>query len=320
LCYHRVTDNRDDRFQGYKPNISASRETFIQQIDHLRAHYNPISLRDIVTWLDEGPPLPPRPALVTFDDGYRDNGEIAWPIMRDRGVPAVIFLATDHIGTGRPFSWDLAAYFFSRTARRQPIVPLIGSVILDTTAHRDACTAAWVDAVKRIPASKCVEAIARLSAALDVASPPKEMLRHLYLDWSDVRRLAEQGVEFGGHTCTHPILTSLALDEANIEIEDSIRHLTAMLGSKPLGFAYPNGAARDYAKGHEETVRRNGVPVAFSLEPGPTWLSEVRERPLAVRRIYVGRQDHLPRFVAKLAGAARLTELLRTRQKKLWEG
>ena len=72
-------------------------------MDYLRANYDPITLRDLVAWLDRGHPLPPRPALVTFDDGYRDNAEVAWPIMRERGVPAVIFLATDYIGTGQPF-------------------------------------------------------------------------------------------------------------------------------------------------------------------------------------------------------------------------
>src|SRR5919112_6483425 len=66
ICYHRVLKAGDDRFQGYKPTISASQNLFTQQIDFLRANYDPVSLQDLVAWLDCGQPLQPRPALVTF--------------------------------------------------------------------------------------------------------------------------------------------------------------------------------------------------------------------------------------------------------------
>jgi peptidoglycan/xylan/chitin deacetylase (PgdA/CDA1 family) len=311
ICYHRVLSADDHRFKGYKPVISASRDNFIKQIDHLRTYYNPISLRDLVAWLDEGVPLPPRPALISFDDGYRDNAEVAWPIMRDRGVPAVIFLATDHIGTGTPFIWDLAAYCFSTTAKNHMEVPLIGRMSLVTVHERDAATVVWVEAAKRLPGSVRVDAINELMAALCVPAPPESAFRHLYLDWSDVLILAREGVEFGAHTRSHPILTSLPVNEAADEIEVSIERLTKILGSTPLGFAYPNGSGQDYSPDHEQVVQRSGVPLAFSLEPGPMSFSEVRRRRMAIRRVYVGEQDSLPRFIAKLMGAARIGDLLR---------
>jgi peptidoglycan/xylan/chitin deacetylase (PgdA/CDA1 family) len=272
---------------------------------------------DIAHWLDEGEPLPPRPILVTFDDGYRDNREVAWPIMRDRGILPIIFLATDHIGTGHPFLWDLAAYYFARTQRERLNLPLVGPVNLETIGDRDAHTVAWVEAVKRIPGSERKEALANLSQALDVPSPPEETFQHLYLDWSDVRELAAQGVGFGGHTRTHPILTRVSRDEAEREILDSIGDISAMLGSKPLSFAYPNGSSSDFSQDHEQMVRQCGVPFGFSLEPGPTSLSAVRRRPAAIRRIFVSRQDHLPRFVSKLAGGARIANSLRSLQRRL---
>ena len=52
ICYHRVQSSSDNRFQGYKPTISASEETFTRQMDYLRANYDPITLRDLVAWLD----------------------------------------------------------------------------------------------------------------------------------------------------------------------------------------------------------------------------------------------------------------------------
>jgi peptidoglycan/xylan/chitin deacetylase (PgdA/CDA1 family) len=315
ICYHRVLHVDDHRFHGFKPTVSATPEGFTQQMDYLRSRYNPIRLRDLVAWLNEDRSLPPRPALVTFDDGYRDNAEVAWPIMRERGVPAVIFLATDYIGTGRPFLWDFAAYCFAAANRDHANLPLLGSTSLVTVAERDSATLEWVEMIKRLPGANRLGAMSDLAAALDVTTPSQDIFRQLYLDWPDVRLLAQQGVEFGGHTKTHPILTRVPLDEAIVEIDGSVEKLTSALGSKPLGFAYPNGSAQDYSKDHEQAVRRSGVSVAFSLEAGPTSLSQVRKRPMAIRRVYVGLQDSMPRFVAKVNGAARLGQMLcRTRR------
>ncbi|MFC4172163.1 polysaccharide deacetylase family protein [Microvirga sp. GCM10011540] len=314
ICYHRVLAPGDLLFQGYKPTISATRDNFAQQMDFLRMHYNPISLRDLVAWLDEGRAMPPRPVIVTFDDGYRDNGSIAWPIMQDRGIPAVIFLATDHIGTGRPFIWDLAAYLFSKADPDTFDLPLIGQAELRAAAERDAATDAWVEAVKRQPGSKRTDAVHELSVALDVPIPSPSTFEHLYLNWSEVRDLARQGVEFGAHTHTHPILTSLPQEEASREIATSVEHLTRHLGAKPLGFAYPNGSVRDYSAAHGGAVEAEGLPLAFSLGPGPVSLSQVPRRRMAVPRVYVGMQDTMPRFIAKLAGLARVSHVVRPPQ------
>lgn len=312
LCYHRVVRASDAGFQGYKPTINASEEAFAQQMDYLRTNYDPISLKDLAASVETGCRLPARPVLVTFDDGYRDNAEVAWPIMRERGVPAVIFLATDYIGTGRPFIWDLAAYLFSIVPETHADVPLIGPKRLATVSERECATAEWVNAMKRLPGAKRTEAIVNLSVALGVDLPDQAVFRRLYMDWSEVKTLALQGVEFGGHTCSHPILTSIPDDEGRREIEESIKHVTEVLGRETLGFAYPNGSSKDFSEAHEDAVMRSGVPLAFSLEPGPMKLSEISKHRTSIRRVYVGAQETMPRFVAKLMGASRLAHSLRS--------
>ncbi len=128
--------------------------------------------------------------------------------------------------------------------------------------------------------------------------------------------MPRRGLDFGGHTHTHPILTRLPLQEASDEIEISVERLTAALGARPLSFAYPNGSPRDFTRDHEEAARKSGVAMAFSLEPGPTPLARVRENPMAIRRIDVGARDGRFRFLAKLNGAARLSSLLRRQCRK----
>jgi peptidoglycan/xylan/chitin deacetylase (PgdA/CDA1 family) len=310
VCYHRVSSTSNESFKGFKPTISATTENFIRHVEYLQANYNLISLSSLVSWIDNNCPLPPRPALVTFDDGYRDNGVVAWPILRKRGVPLVIFLATDYIGASKPFMWDFAAYCFEKTSRSYAKVPLIGEVSLATERERDAACVAWVETLKRLQAPMRSDAMKELSCALSV-SPDSDTFRHLYLDWFDVKTLAKQGVEFGAHTCTHPILTKLPLSEAADEIVGSINSVATGLGSKPLAFAYPNGMIEDYSKHHEEMVGQSGLSVAFSLKPGPIEVSRVREERMAIPRVYIGGNDTLPRFIAKLNGAARLAHSVR---------
>ena len=81
-----------------------------------------MSCREVVAALDGGPALPHDPVLVTFDDGYDDNHAIAFPILREFGVPATFFVATGHIDNGLPYGYDwLAHLVVTARAVRRPI-------------------------------------------------------------------------------------------------------------------------------------------------------------------------------------------------------
>jgi peptidoglycan/xylan/chitin deacetylase (PgdA/CDA1 family) len=312
VCYHRIGDPASSRFHGFTPNISASSENFERHIDYLCKHFTPIRASDLSGFFNRPERLPRRPALVTFDDGYKDNAELAWPILRSRGVPAIVFLATDHIGANHPFLWDFAAYCFHRTGCVFADVPLLGRTSLRSQADRNSATENWVMRSKTLPAAERWSAADAMRRSLAVVVP-NAAFSGLYLSWDDVRRLASEGLEFGGHTRTHPILTTMPLDEAREEITASHERISAELGRPPVAFAYPNGSRMDFTRDHETAVRQSGYSIAFSLEPGPIALAKARQRPMAIRRIYVGFKDDMPRFAAKLAGAWQLGAFLRHR-------
>jgi len=97
LTYHRIAT------AAGTPTWNVTPARFRAQLKGLlRKGYQPIALRKLL-----GPgPLPPRAFVVTFDDGYENVHTHAWPVLRDLGVPATIFLATaylDHVG---PFPFD----------------------------------------------------------------------------------------------------------------------------------------------------------------------------------------------------------------------
>jgi peptidoglycan/xylan/chitin deacetylase (PgdA/CDA1 family) len=310
LCYHRVAEPEPGRFQGFRTNISATPQGFREQIAYLARHFTPIALHDLHAFLAQGRTLPPRPVLVTFDDGYRDNGTVAWPILRALGVPAAVFLATDHVGTDRPFVWDYAAACIEGCERPAADLPLLGARSLSTPAARQAALTQWMEALKAEPDAAKGSHAEALATALGIA-PPADLFQGLTLSWDEVRRLCADGLEFGGHTRSHPVLTRMPDAAARGEFAGSHARLARETGRAPVAFAYPNGRRSDFTAAHEAMARDAGYAFAFSMEPGPLALDAVARAPFAIRRIYVGLDDDLPRFALKLAGAARLRARVR---------
>lgn len=91
LCYHCVSDEMplDNSY------LYVTKETFDHQMDLLLSNgYTPISYYDIL----ENKPLPEKPIIITFDDGYYDNYYNAFPVLQKYNVKATIFVITDILG------------------------------------------------------------------------------------------------------------------------------------------------------------------------------------------------------------------------------
>ena len=92
FTYHRIAEPGADPF--YDPVISATPESFRVQVEALGRRVRVLTLGEALEWIASGPPWREPAALITFDDGYRDNFEVAAPILRDRGIPATFFIPT----------------------------------------------------------------------------------------------------------------------------------------------------------------------------------------------------------------------------------
>jgi peptidoglycan/xylan/chitin deacetylase (PgdA/CDA1 family) len=100
----------------YRRDLSVTPSLFAQHLDRLLAEgYTTIRLNDLLLNLTQGTPLPPKPVILTFDDGYRDNYVNAFPLLRDRGMTATFFIVTDFIDEQRPeyLSWDMVREMYA---------------------------------------------------------------------------------------------------------------------------------------------------------------------------------------------------------------
>lgn len=317
LTYHRVTDATLPSFDHLRPNVSASPQQFDQQMAYVARHFHVINLETLENALLRGGKLPSRPLLLTFDDGYLDNYENAFPVLKRYQLPAVIFLMTSLIGNaGLPW-WDLGAYAFHHTTCTTANLPLIGTRTLIDPANPRAKQSAereMLAALKPLPAEQQRSIVDALFTVLNVAPPPAES--H-FMSWAQVREMAAHGVSFQPHTVSHPRISGLDQAGAAREIEQSSREIAEHIGQpgyKACAFAYPFGLPGDY---HVETLaalRTHDIRLAFTLTPGPVFRREAERHLLEIPRILILHQDTFEVFLAKVMGI----DVVRERGKRLY--
>jgi peptidoglycan/xylan/chitin deacetylase (PgdA/CDA1 family) len=255
LIYHRVHARPDPLFPT---EVDAPK--FEAQMTALRRHCRPLPLAEAADRLRDAT-LPPRAVAVTFDDGYRDNAEVALPILARVGVPATFFVSTGFLDGGRMWN-DSVIEAIRRT--EAPVVDAValglGSLPLGSTAQRREAVHAVLRAVKHRHPTERLRLVEEFAASLRVALPDDLMMSR-----SQVRELADAGMEIGAHTVNHPILKSLGADEATAEIAAGKAELERITGREVHSFAYPNGKpGADYTDRDRDLVHGLGFKRAVS--------------------------------------------------------
>ena len=166
----------------------------------------------------------------------------------------------------------------------------------------------WLATLKQVPNSEKETAVQLLPQLLNV-TVPQDTFAQMCLTWDEVRMMAQSGITFGGHTQNHPILTRIFIEEAEKEIAGSQARIKEELGGEVISFAYPNGQPTDFNQALIDTLHKTGYRMAFTLLPGPAKPLEVKNNPMAIRRVFIGNRDTMPRFAAKVMGLARLQEV-----------
>jgi glycosyltransferase involved in cell wall biosynthesis/peptidoglycan/xylan/chitin deacetylase (PgdA/CDA1 family) len=195
LAYHRVVERPE-----YEMDVP--RAAFEAQMEWLaRRGWRALLPSDLARCLAQDEPFPDASFLITFDDGHRDNLEVALPVLERHGYRACVFLATGFVGSTR---WSAAERAGRRRWHEQP-------------------PPEW-------------EAMAARGLA-----PSETHRRYQLLSWDECERLRRAGWEFGAHTLTHPYLSDLDEAQARREIEESKKQIESRLGVPVIAFCYPSG-------------------------------------------------------------------------------
>ena len=186
-----------------------------------------------------------RQVAITFDDGLRNNVEVAYPILKRLGLPATFFVCPSLIDAGR--------WLWNQEARQR----------LRSLSRSEEEIEAIIAQMKALPVDKRVE-MERSIRAQTRDFVPSATERHLFdlAGWKELRALDPAIVTIGSHTLSHSILTSLPPAEVECELADSRRILESRLGRPVEEFAYPNG---DFDEQVLACARRH-YAVAVSVE------------------------------------------------------
>lgn len=251
LNYHRFPEDRSH---------------LIAQCEHIRRYYQPVSMRAVAESLGGGAPLPAHAVAVTVDDGYRDFLLHGHPVFLRYDIPTTMFAVTDIVDGKGWLWWDELTYMLDRTGR--PSVEFGGGV-LDIASDRKRARNVVSVAMKRVPNAQRLAELGRLRRELGVELPDQPPAEYAPLSWAEVRKLADAGVEFGSHTRTHPILSSISdPSELRREIAGSKQRLDEELGLPTLHFAFPNGTWADLNRQTLAAVRSSNYATAVTAQSG----------------------------------------------------
>lgn len=253
VLYHGVTtDTHPSGTENYGGK-QVPLEVFKKQIDWLSRHFSIVPLADIerlvVLRREPAKPL----CAVTFDDGYRNNYTNAFPVLRERGIPAALFVTTGFVDSRSPLWVDRLEYAINHTP---------GSI--RERIARDE---------KERARLKTLSAEAR-RAALDefVRTTGAELGRELDdhpdyapLSWDEIREMSRSGIAIGAHTVTHPILSREANGVQSREIVESAERIRAEVG-ECTHFAYPNGQPGDWDDASVAAIKEAGFAAAWTTE------------------------------------------------------
>jgi peptidoglycan/xylan/chitin deacetylase (PgdA/CDA1 family) len=229
LTFHRVRPGGEGPARRAMRTLDVAVPDFRRILEWMSARYLPLAVED---WLAGGA-RPAQPAFaVTFDDGWADNHEHAFPVLRELGIPATIFLATGAVEERTPFWWQ-----------------------------ESGLSDAEIEARKAQPGG----------GGPDLPPPGRSEQRQGnpadYLTWEQVREMGRSGlVRFGAHGHRHALLDRVPRAEALGDVGRCLEILRARIPDLLVpALAWPNGNARDDIGGELEAL---GLRAAFGTGRG----------------------------------------------------
>jgi peptidoglycan/xylan/chitin deacetylase (PgdA/CDA1 family) len=260
LIFHRVLKEADPMLPT-EP-VADWFETLIRQLSR---HFDFIPLGEAVRRTAAGK-LSGHTLSITFDDGYADNFEVALPILERYGVPGTFFVASGFLDGGMMWNDQII-----ETVRRLDDGPLPVTVDGNEPATQLGDEASRREVAERvILAWKHLPHDVRQQKVNELVAAGPQLPGDLMMTSEQLRAMAASScAEIGGHTRTHPILTSLDSGQALEEIVSGKTDLEQILQQPLRWFAYPNGKpGRDYGPEHVDLVRQAGFEGAVSTHWG----------------------------------------------------
>ena len=306
LMYHRILPKPDRRTQFEEPGMIVTPESFSLHLEILKNRFTMVRLSEWIEKKNNGSRLPAMACAITFDDGWADNYEFAYPLLQEHSIPATIFLVSDMIGTSYRF-WPerLARLIISITSepvkyQSHPALPWIMQLCKTDRIHDTPKTSDdFSHIISRAKALTDEDIHARLDSIEQELGFNNNDSESSLLNWNQLSEMIDSGlVEAGSHTCRHIRLNPDTSDAVlQQEIINSKNQIEGHTGQTVTSFCFPNG---DYSPQALAMVREH---YACAVTTCPGWNTAKTDNYL-LRRLGIHEDvtSNKTAFLARISG------------------
>ena len=246
LGYHRIVDDFASVSRTEMGSMLTSTRMFERHLDCIGKHFRFVSLDEVGAHILSGEPFDQPVAAITFDDGYHDNYEHAFPVLKRKGIPAAVFVVTDLVGRRFWQAHDklyhlVAKAFATWNDPRRELSALMRGLGLPTEPITRETTRTPLLTVSALLPGLPIASVRRLMNGLEANVGNGFYNIPRTLDWPDLEAMRRGGITIGSHTKNHVSLPAESADIIADELAGSRQVLEARLGEPIVHFAYPGG-------------------------------------------------------------------------------
>jgi len=301
LNYHRIRPHDPQFRTAFDDGVyTVDEDEFARQIKWLKHNTLILSEKDLIDHHGKSGFLPPRTSapcvVITFDNGYRDNYTIAFPILKYFETPAILFVTTQMINARQLSWWDIMAYLIKHS--RKPFIAFNGKKFFLPDQKQDAIMF-FQQQMKQKQYEQTKYLLSELSETCDVRLPDVALQAREILTWEEIREMAHHQVAIGSHTHTHRMLSSISLISQKEEMILSKLIIEKHIDNPVLSISYPFGEPQFITPETSEFAAASGYLFGFTSNTGANDWKNIQ--PYKVKRI--------ARFLEKVSTVSLLTVL-----------
>jgi peptidoglycan/xylan/chitin deacetylase (PgdA/CDA1 family) len=286
------------------PDMKIEADHLGRMLGWLQRHFELVTVGDGVERLNTG--NGPSLVALSMDDGYVDNRTHLLPVLQRIGARATVYLESRPLDERVP-NWSHK--FFACLEHLSPeefvhrftelSIDSRSNILLNQLVPHGEATVYHVKRMLKyeVPAAERSRVVDLLFT--ETGGDARALTDTLYMTWDDARALHKAGVELGGHTVNHEILSRLDGETARAEIEGSRTALLRELNTDPKSFAYPFGRRWDWNDDTVRIARESGYLSATTTHAGT---NSKGADPFRLKRVMIDENAKLHLIAAEACG------------------
>jgi len=294
MMYHRILPKEDPRYENEEPGMIVEPDTLKMHLQVLKKEFTMVKLSDWIERKNNNQTLPKKACAITFDDGWIDNHEYAFPILEKENIPATLFIVSDMVTNGQEFWPNRISRILKQPKELLQEIEWLAPYLSDKKIDRETL-ATIISNLKKHSDQQVLELILNAEKELNL----KRNLSPTLMNWEQIKQCSQKGlIEIGSHTANHIRLKQeLPPSLYSQEIMLSKQKIEKELNKTVKLFCYPNG---DYCNDAIKEVSKYYI-AAVTTEKGINSSNELKRFTLARIPVHQDISDTPRRLLARIS-------------------